>query len=354
MAVNLQTVNESNARLASVQRPLVALFVGATSGIGRGAVEEFARQAVEPRVYLVARNAGAAGALVDGLRALNPRGRYEVIEQDVSLVRAAAAVAAYVQAREASLDLLFLSVGFVSLDGRQGASLLPPLRLYSWAQLTKPGLDTSEGLDASMTTRYYSRLRITEMLLPQLERAPSPHVVSILAGGQEGALREDDLALDRHWSVAAASGHSTTMGTLALERLAAAHPRVSFVHAFPGLVATPLLGRLTGGALAGPAIRYLVAPVLHLFARSAAEAGRRALFLATSPRYAVDGAGLLAPPPAAREEPRAARSRAGAGVFLVNAQGASVDSEKVLAPLRERGVGQRVWEHTQAVFHRLA
>lgn len=201
-----------------------------------------------------------------------------------------------------------------------------------------------------MTTRYYSRLRIAELLLPQLDRAPSPHVVSVLAGGQEGAVREDDLALARHWTVVGASVHSATMGTLALERLAAAHPRVSFAHAYPGLVATPLLGRLAAAGAARLAVRYLVAPAAHLLARSSAEAGRRALFLATAPRYAVDGADVLAPPPV--PEPRAPRTPA--GVFLVGANGASVDNEKVLAPLRERGVDRKVWEHTQEVFKRLA
>lgn len=201
-----------------------------------------------------------------------------------------------------------------------------------------------------MTTRYYSRLRITELLLPQLDRAPSPHVVSVLAGGQEGAVREDDLALAQHWSVGGASVHSATMGTLALEKLATAHPRISFVHAYPGVVATPLLGRLATTGVAGVAVRYLVAPALRLFARSAAEAGSRALFLATAARYAVDGADALAPPPG--PEPRAPRTPA--GVFLVNANGSGVDNEKVLAPLRERGVDQKVWEHTQEVFKRLA
>ena len=119
MAIALQTVRTSNSRLSRVKRPLVALFVGATSGIGLGTLREFAQHAAEPRVYIVARNAQKAGTIVDELRALNANGRYEIIEKDVSLVQDATAVAEFVKAKEATLDLLFLSVGFVSLQGPQ-------------------------------------------------------------------------------------------------------------------------------------------------------------------------------------------------------------------------------------------
>ncbi|KAK8073438.1 hypothetical protein PG994_004337 [Apiospora phragmitis] len=154
-----------------------------------------------------------------------PNGQYEIIEKNVSLVKDAEKVAEFVKSKESSLDLLFLSVGFVSLDGRQ---------------------DTTEGLDASMTTRYNSCLRITQLLLPLLNQAASPHVISVLAGGLEGAMQEDDLDLRqaRNWSVARASVHSATMGTLALEKLAAENPGVSFVHTYPGFVATPLFDNI--------------------------------------------------------------------------------------------------------------
>ncbi|KAK8071282.1 hypothetical protein PG997_011485 [Apiospora hydei] len=335
MAIDLQTVLNSNSRLASVKTPLVALFVGATSGIGLGALKEFAQHATDPRVYIVARNVKTAGSIVDELRALNPRGQYEIIEKNVSLIKDAEAVAEFVKAKESSLDLLFLSVGFVSLDGRQ---------------------DTTEGLDASMTTRYYSRLRISQLLLPLLNRATSPHVVSILAGGMEGSLQEDDLGLRqaRNWSVARASVHSATMGTLALEKLAAENPHVSFVHAYPGMVSTPLFDRLASG-VAGLLLRWLVVPVIRLFSRSVAEAGQRSLFLATSTRYSVDDGivalGAVQTGGSGGALQRGARSNGGKGIFLVNASGYIADNEKVLAPLRMKDMERKVWEHTAAVFN---
>ena len=68
--------------------------------------------------------------------------------------------------------------------------------------------------------------------------------MSVLAGGLEGPINENDLSLSdpKKFSVSAGNSHSATMLTLSFEHLARENPTVSFVHAFPGLVSTPLLG----------------------------------------------------------------------------------------------------------------
>lgn len=53
--VSLQTVQQSNAKLATLPKGLVALFISATSGIGQSALEQCAQNAAAPRVYTVAR-----------------------------------------------------------------------------------------------------------------------------------------------------------------------------------------------------------------------------------------------------------------------------------------------------------
>ncbi|CAK7235584.1 hypothetical protein SBRCBS47491_009342 [Sporothrix bragantina] len=214
--VSLKIVEESNSRLAKAGEGLVAVFLGATSGIGKATLREFVLHANKPRVYIVARNASTITAQVDDLRQANPGGQFEVIEKNVSLIADANAVAATILARESKVDLLFLSVGFFSLDGRQGYTI--------------------EGLEASMTTRYYSRIRITQLLLPLLNAAPQARVVSVLAGGREARINENDFALSepRSFGVTAGNNHVTTMMTLSLEHLAFENPRVSFVHTFPG------------------------------------------------------------------------------------------------------------------------
>ncbi len=75
--VALQTIQISNDRLKEAGEGLVAVFLGATSGIGRGVLKQFAQHAVKPRIYIVARN--DATALVEELRLLNADAHYEVI-----------------------------------------------------------------------------------------------------------------------------------------------------------------------------------------------------------------------------------------------------------------------------------
>lgn len=104
-----------------------------------------------------------------------------------------------------------MSAGFMAFDGR---------------------IDTREGLDPSMSTRYYTRLRAVQQLLPLLNNAPNPRIVSVLADGMEGPLNEEDLDLkdpknSSYWN---SSVHSTTMGTLALQKFAQENSRLSIVH----------------------------------------------------------------------------------------------------------------------------
>ncbi|CAK7201504.1 hypothetical protein SEUCBS139899_004210 [Sporothrix eucalyptigena] len=322
--VSLKAIRASNGRLSAAGEGLVAVFLGATSGIGLAVLKEFAQHAVKPRVYFVARNATAAASIVKELRHLNADGQYEVIEKNVSLVADANSVAAAVVAKESKVDLLFMSVGFFSFDGRK---------------------DTSEGLEASMTTRYYSRIRVAQLLLPLLNTASHPRVVSVLAGGLEAPIDENDLSLSKPkaFGVSASNNHTTTMMTLSLEYLAQENPRISFVHTFPGLVSTPLLGKTSSGFL-GVFLRYVVAPVMTLFTTTPAEAGERGLFYSTSARYGVDD-GLLP-----LSEGLVVAKKTPGGIFLVDAKGDSADNEKFLGDLRKRNVGDTVWAHTQEVF----
>ncbi|KAH8886307.1 NAD(P)-binding protein [Thozetella sp. PMI_491] len=326
--VAIQAILKSNACIAELPPSLVALFLGATSGIGRSALIQFARHAVRPRIYIVARPASKIKALLDELHDINREGTYTVIQKDVSLIRETSEVVEFFKARETKLDLLFQSVGFISLNGRQ---------------------DTVEGLDPSMTTRCYSRLRAVQGLLPLLNEAATPRVVSILAGGQEGKMMEEDLDLRRpgNYSIVAAAVHSATMLTLAFEHLARENPGISFVHAFPGAVATPLLSRGSTG-LVRLLMTGIVHPLVKAFATSADDAGARALFYLTSDLYSIKKStvtltdGIDKPP------------MSGGGIFLVNEKSESVDNEKVLADYRAREVDKQVWRHVTEIFNACA
>ena len=97
--------------------------------------------------------------------------------------------------------------------------------------------ESVEGLDKKFNLNYYSRLRFTDNLLPQLTAAAETGAlsrnVSVLSAGKEGPLYLDDLELKRNYSVRTCANHATTMNSLAALHLANLHPQTSFVHIYP-------------------------------------------------------------------------------------------------------------------------
>ena len=108
------------------------------------------------------------------------------------------------------------------------------------------GIETPEGLDKLMSLLYYSRIRFIHQLMPLLEATPlaSANVISVYAAGMETPNKNlylNDLSLrdPNSFGFAATRNHVVHMKTLAFEKLAQQHPKLSLVHIFPGLVITP-------------------------------------------------------------------------------------------------------------------
>ncbi len=150
-------------------------------------------------------------------------------------------------------------------------------------------------------------------------------------------MRDDDIGLEnvQNFGSRAAINHNTTMTTLAFEYLAKNDKRTTFMHAFPGLVATDNFSRLAAPESFGILGRMLVAligrfvnTVQRLFGMSAADCGARQAFLLTSDRY---GPGE---------------------VWRINQKSEPVTAPGVLGHYRERGWREKVWEYTVGVFEK--
>lgn len=115
--VALTAIRASNSLISSVLPPtLVAVFVGATSGIGESTLKKFAQYTQKPRVYFVGRSQAAADRIEAECRIINPNGEYVFIKEDVSLIRNVDKVCKDIQAREKTINLLVLSAGVASMD----------------------------------------------------------------------------------------------------------------------------------------------------------------------------------------------------------------------------------------------
>lgn len=126
--VKLSDVRKSNEALASLGPGIVALFVGATSGVGKGTLTHFAKYADAPKVYIVGRSKAKAQPLVDELEKLNPNGTFTFIETEISLIKNCDDVCEQIKEKEKKVDIVFLSTGYLSFEGRNG-TIPPPLLL---------------------------------------------------------------------------------------------------------------------------------------------------------------------------------------------------------------------------------
>ena len=115
--VSLSKIRGSNSLISTTfPTRLVALFVGATSGIGESTLKKFAQYTNSPRAYFIGRSQDAANRVMVECKALNPGGEYIFIKADVSLIHVVDKVCKEIKAKEKVLNLLFLSAGVMSMD----------------------------------------------------------------------------------------------------------------------------------------------------------------------------------------------------------------------------------------------
>ncbi len=110
--VSLKQIQSSNSRIGTaLPSGLVAVFAGATSGIGETSLKQFAKQAVKPRIYFIGRSQESGNRVKAELQKLNPEGEYTYLSVDVSLIRSVDDVCRDIKAKEQSINLLFLTTG---------------------------------------------------------------------------------------------------------------------------------------------------------------------------------------------------------------------------------------------------
>ncbi|RDW71426.1 hypothetical protein BP6252_07989 [Coleophoma cylindrospora] len=334
--VSLSAVQSSNSLIPStLPRGLVAVFVGGTSGIGESTLKKFAKLSITPRIYIIGRSQEAGERIEAECRLLNPEGVYIFIQADVSLIRVVDELCEEIKAKETHLNILFLSAGLPILDRRE----------------------TPEHLHLLASLNYYSRLRFITNLLPLLQRASAlRRVVTVAGGGLEGPLDPSDFPA-LHVPLRAIRGHLTTLITLGLEAVATKAPEVSFVHDYPGTVKTPLMSRTEG--FLGVFLRALVYLLGRWMCVPLEESGDRHLYLATSARYpprkGESSRDFAVPLGSGVEVARGTTGEAASGVYSVgwDCEGPSPAAEKLLAGLREAGMVDEIWRHTEKEFKRI-
>ena len=184
----------------------------------------------------------------------------------------------------------------------------------------------------------------------------------MLAGGREVPIDLNDLELHKNRSFIAAAQVSPTMNLFAMEELASKYPSITFIHVYPGFVDTGAVDKIlqtAPGLWAWPAwlVRWMLVPVINLFATTVEEAGERGLFLATSARYPPadpTGEGFMVLPPKGVDIAKSSNEKDGKGngVYRLDSYGESAPETTALANFRKERPGERIWECTEAVWKR--
>ncbi|KAL9622233.1 MAG: hypothetical protein Q9160_003416 [Pyrenula sp. 1 TL-2023] len=354
--VQLHVVRAANAALVKSQ-PIVAVFVGGTSGIGEYTLRALAGVHSDSgkglRLYIVGRKAAAAETIISDCQRICPAGQFKFMQaDDLALLK--------------DVDLVCEKI-VQSEEAESQADQKPRIDLLVMSQACSifgQRKETKEGLDTLMSLMYYSRMRFINRLLPLLLNSVLPtRIVSIYAAGTEGKLLPNDLSLrdPAHYSYLQARSHITYMTTLFMETLAEQHcGKLSLSHVFPGLVITPafqspdiptwfrLLWRVFGGLIA------------RLYALAPAECGDRILFL-SSPRFLAKQAGEAVGSDLQKDTATGAGAEIatgtdgipGSGAYSVNWNGETISVQKSYRKIDRKDISKLVWTHTTGAFEEI-
>lgn len=332
--VELEEVQDSNAQITERFPPgMVAVFAGATRGIGKATMLEFAKHMRQPRIYLLARSEDTAQPVLDELHEVNPDGEYYYVEADLSLINMVDAACRRVRENEKAINVLFMSQGTLDFTSR-----------------------TKEGLRTMWALSYFSRMRLISNLLDHLRRGESlRRVVCVMAGSREGPIDPNDVS-GRKVPIRQARGHLSSCITFGLEHFAEMAPEVSFIHDHPGSVPTKPTRALPPG-MASFAVSLSMASGRKI---SLEESAERHLFLTTSSRYppiSVEDRPLArgVPLSAGLRVALSSTARVAGGVYTVNSDCVSADYNtlELLRTMREQNIPAALWEWTQEEIDRV-
>lgn len=168
--------------------------------------------------------------------------------------------------------------------------------------------------------------------------------MSVLGPSTEGKIIEDDLDLQRNYSLPNAATHAVTMTSLSMIHLAASNPSISFIHSAPGGVKTNIMRDFNPFAkiLANGAFALLAPFGSKIGLVGLKESGERHVYASTYPKFA---------PRNEKVETVGADGEKGSGAYRVHFDSSIVESKQdVIKEYLDRGVVNTVWEHTTGII----
>jgi len=264
--VNITSIRSANAGFASLPlaKGLVAVFVGATAGIGESALRTFVTNTVDPTVYFIGRSESAGSKITADLQALNPSSKIQFLQADTTLLSTVDTVTNQIAASEKKLNLLFMSPGYLTFESRD---------------------ESPEGIDRKMAVSYYARIRFALNLLPLLSTSEPARVISVLGASNERPMDMEDLGLKApgSYTFMTQAKHTIAMTSLTFEHLSKQYPNIGWIHATPGMVVTS-----QARSLPAPLKMLLKVsePLLKCISTPIGDSGQGFFYLSTQEKFA--------------------------------------------------------------------
>lgn len=259
MAWTIDSIPEQTGRLAVV--------TGANSGLGYHTANALAARGA--RVIMACRDTAKADIAAAAIRANFPDAQVEVRPLDLADLGSIAAFAEGLAADVGPIDLLVNNAGVMAL----------------------PLSRTRDGFEMQVGTNHLGHFALTGRLLPQLEAAPAPRIVTVASlAHKAGSLDLDDLNWQKRrydkWRAYGQAKLANLSFALELDRrLRTTGSRAVSLAAHPGFAATNLL--LVGPRMENSTLGKLAMVTGGgLFAQSAARGAIPILHAATAPDLA--------------------------------------------------------------------
>ncbi|KAF3905742.1 hypothetical protein AA313_de0202400 [Arthrobotrys entomopaga] len=324
--VSYKQILASNALINDETVPRVAVFVGGTSGVGKLTIRALIATGASMRIYIVGRKSAKeiTLAFIEEQRTINAKAELIWIEGEVSLLAESQRICLEIKSKEPRIDLLFMSTGYTPFGPRN---------------------ETSEGIDVALSLTYYLRMLFILHLLPNLNAAEAPRVVSVLAAGNESVnIDLDDMGLKNPGNFGPVKffHQNVPMTTMTMEKIAVDNPNITFIHSAPGWVDTGNVrkGMPPPNTILAWLIWLILEPLIHILSFSDQESGQRYLFQSTSAAFGGRGVPWTGKPVTNSCD------KTENGLYVVGSKCDSAQNGKVLSVLREKAK-DKIWEFTQ-------
>lgn len=202
----------------------VWVVTGANSGLGLESSRALALKGAT--VVMGCRDPQRAQGAADELKKAVPTAKLELETLDLASLKSIEAFAARLATAHPVIDGLINNAGVMAL----------------------PQGKTADGFEMQLGTNHFGHFALTMRLLPSLEKAKAPRVVTVSSNMHKGGdLRFDDLMLEKSYSSWGAYGNSKLANLLFAYELArklqAAGKKTLSLAAHPGYASTSLQGK---------------------------------------------------------------------------------------------------------------